>query len=937
MDNIYLMKPKRFITIFFIIYVLIKGGIAQDHPHIYISNKDKPAFLQRLKKDAKVNEYVTEMQRHLDPYVDRHKSDPEWIVSRLQMYWDTKYTKVFVNGMDFSHGEGLAPVPTVRFSGSRDWDTDYLSPEIADIQPYMDDKRGLYLQNGKKAGKPWEWVHPAETGHIIERINRKILDLAQDAAFLYWLNGEEKYAVFAADIFMAYIEGMYYRDPPRTVENHRNKDLMGLQTFEVIHEGVIKPVTLCYDFLYSWLEKKNKDLNMIQQVFRKWADQEIKYGVPGNNWNLMQARYISYLALALEDDHAYKDGKGQQYYIDQVLNQNSRKQKALKDVMKNFDPHTGIWPEVAHYSIMVSDDILEVIALLDKSLNNHLLEEFPMLEKAILANFNYLFPNGFTTAYGDAKHARLRFSALELLIAQYRKYSQTKREQLITRQLKRFIEDRAYDREPIRSLFHLFFYVEKLADVPASESFAELLGPTFYSSNVSWIVQRNGHGLANGMMISKNASLGNHSHANGINLELYAKGMVIAPDCAAGVSYWSGDHKEYYSRFPAHNTVVVDGISDYRTMNSVHAFKVRSLYPSPDTSAALMGDFTFSDVSFHEPASDAMQQRLTGTIRTSPSSGYFVDIFRSARQDNKDKKHEYLFHGQGEEVLLTDFSGNPLLMSATDELSSQKGDLIGYDYFTNKRKAGFTGNFITQYRMPSIFNKQLMVKIWMKGYEKRTLFVVEAPYSRAIHPETVPKELHHKPLPTLIVRQAGEAKTRPFVAIIDAFNQEEKNKVKDIQYFTPMEDDPGFIGVSVHSGNNRIDHIYNHQDHAGTQSFSDGSFSGTYGIISYQDTLIRSLFLGYGTVIEKEGYSIVAKDKAGAIFVQFVKDGIHIDANVPFTLRIPVSDEKSAITKLSYTDESGKPEVWKGNVYEKERRKWIEFEFPALQAVKLFN
>ena len=70
--------------------------------------------------------------------------------------------------------------------------------------------------------------------------------------------------------------------------------------------------------------------------------------------------------------------------------------------MKNFDPHTGIWPEVAHYSIMVSDDILEVFALMDKSLDNHLLDTYPMLEKAILANFHYLFPNGFTTAYGDA-------------------------------------------------------------------------------------------------------------------------------------------------------------------------------------------------------------------------------------------------------------------------------------------------------------------------------------------------------------------------------------------------------------------------------------------------------------------------------------------------------------------------------------------------------
>ena len=157
--------------------------------------------MERWKTVPQVQTYIEGMQQRLSPYLDRHQSDPQWIVSRLQMYWQTKYKKVFVRGMDFSHGEGSAPVPTVRFSGSRDWDTDYLVPKLEDIQPYMDDPRGLYLQNGKKTAKPWEWVQPSETGHIIEKINKKILDLAQDAAFLYWLTGEETYAAFASGIF----------------------------------------------------------------------------------------------------------------------------------------------------------------------------------------------------------------------------------------------------------------------------------------------------------------------------------------------------------------------------------------------------------------------------------------------------------------------------------------------------------------------------------------------------------------------------------------------------------------------------------------------------------------------------------------------------------------------------------------------------------------
>ena len=197
------MHPK--LTKYWLVLVLCifpHWAEAQSHPRIYITSAEKMNFLDRIEHSERVGEFVDELKVHLEPYVERHRTDPEWIVSRLQMYWKTRYKRVFVNGMDFSHGEGTAPVPTVRFSGSRDWATDYLRPELKDIIPYMDDERGLYLQNGKKEGQPWEWVHPSETGHIIEGINREILSLAEDAAFLYWINGDEKYAVFAFDIFM---------------------------------------------------------------------------------------------------------------------------------------------------------------------------------------------------------------------------------------------------------------------------------------------------------------------------------------------------------------------------------------------------------------------------------------------------------------------------------------------------------------------------------------------------------------------------------------------------------------------------------------------------------------------------------------------------------------------------------------------------------------
>lgn len=52
-------------------------------------------------------------------------------------------------------------------------------------------------------------------------------------------------------------------------------------------------------------------------------------GVPHNNWNLLQARFINDGRLVLEDNKEYADGKGREYYIDYVMNRSSIRQWSL--------------------------------------------------------------------------------------------------------------------------------------------------------------------------------------------------------------------------------------------------------------------------------------------------------------------------------------------------------------------------------------------------------------------------------------------------------------------------------------------------------------------------------------------------------------------------------------------------------------------------------
>jgi hypothetical protein len=104
----------------------------------------------------------------------------------------------------------------------------------------------------------------------------------------------------------------------------------------------------------------------------------------------------------------------------------------------------------------------------------------------------------------------------------------------------------------------------KLDPSIAAGTIEDYVTPTFWAPNVSWFVQRNGMNPRHSLMISENASEGNHMHANGISMELYGKGYTLAPDAGIGLSLYSGlDYLEYYGQFPSHNTVCVDGVSSY--------------------------------------------------------------------------------------------------------------------------------------------------------------------------------------------------------------------------------------------------------------------------------------------------------------------------------------------------------------------------------------
>ncbi|MDF7825442.1 hypothetical protein P4B35_15555 [Pontiellaceae bacterium B12227] len=853
------------------------------HPRIFGTEETRGALTEKIENIGWAASVFKGIQESVEKYVDQHVSDPEWIVSRLQMHWKTKYAKTYVNGSHWSHGEGEAPVPTVRFAGERDWNTDYIRPKLEDIQPYVEDERGMWLQNGKKDGKPWEWAPYRDTGHTVESINAHILSLAEKSAFLYWYTGEEKYAKFAADIAWTYIEGMYHRSNPITFEDHSKAGIIGLATFEVIHEGISQSVAVSYDYLHDYLNEQGKDLKLAQDLLRRWSDRIIEGGGAEGNWNINQARNFVYMALALEGDDQYEDGKGQQYYIRQFTSESSKNQMGLHEVVPQaYDPDDGVWPEAPGYAFSVTDTILQLAQVIHNGSGQDVLEMVPIIVPAATVASQFLFPNGYMVGFGDTYHQKPYMDSLELLLARFQRLEDEEAAKQIVPLIENQMKLNGYRRDRNRSLLALTSFVDKL---PEGKSEKPLQTRTFYTDSVSYLAQRNSKDAENGLMISLAGSRGGHMQANGMAMELYGKGMVLGPDSGRGPSYWTTSHGEYYMRFAAHNTVSVDGISDYSHKKKI-AYDILSMEPAAGSYDALSENYSFTETEFVEPKTDALQRRTLGIVRASDTVGYYVDIFRSKRKDGNDKKHEYIYHNVGQELQLAGKDGKPLILKPTEELGTESGDHKGYNYFAEKFSTDWNADFYAQFNVSLKKGKDTCMRMWMKGEQDRQVFSVKSPVSRAVCKGSVPRELWDLPLPTLIVRQEGEAWTKPFVAVYEPFYKDDGSALKKVQALEPRAPAGDFVGIAVQTKADGIQYIFNNTDDAVKASVMDMIFIGTYGAISVTEQGLKSFYLGRGRALIKDGMGIDGQGQVVSASLEKTSRGWIYSADKEVLLRV---------------------------------------------------
>ena len=602
----------------------------QTHPRVLTTPAGKQETWKLIKKEEWAKDVFNKLKERTEVYTNLTDAQPAWLLSRLAMYWKSHATEVYVKGETFDHAGGeRAPYPTVRYTGTRGTAATHGRPKLADVVPYDDEDGNVTFCNNALPDRPMESVHPSKTGRNIESLNCEILGIARDAAFLYWMTDEEKFAKLAAGVFDTYMTGIYYRNVPIDLNHGHQQTLVGLTSFEVIHEDALHIAVPLYDFLYNYLKANYPDkMEIYAGAFKKWADNIIANGVPHNNWNLLQARFIMNVGLVLEDNKEYADGKGREYYIDYVMNRSSIRQWSLTQLADyGFDINTGIWAECPGYSSVVINDYANFVNQFDTNLQYDLVKAMPVLSKAVATTPQYLFPNRMICGFGDTHPGYLSTNFFIRMIQNAQANGKKEQENYFTALLKCLNPDLGNDKtekKNVRVSVNSFFEDKPLTLNPKVQpgKIEDYVSPLFYAPNVSWLVQRNGMHPRNSLMISLNGSEGNHMHANGISMELYGKGYVLGPDAGIGLFLYSGlDYAEYYSQFPSHNTVCVDGISSYPVMKSNHSFDLLSCFPASAEPGKAFTSVTYSNLYFREPESRADQTRMMSIVTTGAETG----------------------------------------------------------------------------------------------------------------------------------------------------------------------------------------------------------------------------------------------------------------------------------------------------------------------------
>ena len=712
-------------------------------------------------------------------------------------------------------------------------------------------------------------VSEAQAGSAIKG-HSNTLNYASYAALIYHISGEEKYAQFAADVLWYYIEELAPRTPDKTAMsgNYFADPRTGYLHFAIAYDFMVnylkKPETRVYQktssskIPFDNVKAQKAVHNIAVNALGEFTGIDTRYGKVVSNHPILTAPGSLFTILCVEDD-TERERLFNIFWETGTKRQNS----FTKTVLPIFGDQ-GIWPEPVSYSFMPNVTmVLNIIERLKPELS--VLDEYKRILDGNFLFDNLRHPNRTFVRFGDSK----RKSDQTAKIYRYT-HNIASRKGLTDYVKKAEVALRqGYDAvggytpnikistyENVDAFEQLFWG----ADIPKTiEGEIDFEKPTVIIKHAGVALQRN-YVKQNNEDYGLCGIIGGahyvHSHATGITMELYGANYIMAP--GAGLPPTVADrklpeHRIYFWRHAGNNTMIVNGTTHGRQQGSWNSDSYLWMNTTVNVAAEpkhlenpLSSNFSFATQFLDDTINDDQQKRTLSTIRTSETTGYYFDMFRS-KSLGVNNFHDYIYHNLGDVTNVMSMDGTELAVSSTDRYQNDIGDLHqspGWRFFEN-----------TNVTEP--INTAVHVRFDLD--ETKTYMNMFAPagetreYTKAVGPSTREARGSYlkKKTQILAIRQQGEAWDKPYVHIFEP-SKSLNTSVKLVEHIYDGDIIVGAKVVSEVNGSKITDYILSNSSNSNIV-FADINFTGEFGIVrtELKDNKTKvSLYLGKGSSLK---------------------------------------------------------------------------------------
>ena len=731
----------------------------------------------------------------------------------------------------------------------------------------------------------------------------KVLSSAAHAGMLYYLTEDEDYAQYAADIIWHYFQELAPRTPETTA-------ICGNYFYDP--RSTYPHLAYAYDFIYNFLNTQGRQVydktagkripynnetaqkamkNVVGNALLESGGRDTKYGKLVSNHPILTAPGALAAILCIDDDTE------RERLFNVFWNTGTRRQNSFTKTVMPIFGEQGIWPESTSYSFMSRIQlVLNMVDRIKPELD--VITKYRNVLDGVFLFENLRHPNRSYVRYGDSKRYNDGSKSLYRYVLSIAKRKgltdlQDKAETALAQYYNaEGGRNQAFGTSAFGGLDHLGLFWGEEFPLNSTQEFD--YKPTVIVKHAGVALQRN-YTENNNELYGLCGIIGGahyvHSHATGITMELYGLGDIMAPN--GGMPKTVAErkipmHTNYFRLYAGNNTVIVNGTSKGRQQGSwaSNSYVWQNTTVNISSEPAHLEDplspnFSFATQFLDDNINNSDQQRTLSAIRTSPTTAYYFDMFRS-KSLNTNNFHDYIYHNIGDATTIKTIDGSTLPVSTTNRYQNDIGDPVespGWRFFENTNVTEPTSGAL-YIRFDLEATNSYMNMFAPAGVTRE--------YTKALGPATreALNGYVNKKTQIVAVRQQGEAWDKPYVYIFEP-SKSTNTSVKSVSHIMNGDVIAGAKVVSEVNGSKIIDYIFSNDSNTSV-SHLDIDFTGEFGIVrtELKDGKTNvSLYLGKGSSLQFLNETIVG-DADGKAYKEYTLDFEYFSdiANNNFTI-----------------------------------------------------